>query len=144
MKYKSFNRHDASIYFSSACSKCGRDVDDTDKFCRACGHELSPLPEKIRVEVVCEILTQKAKAGLLEDLQEDDKKTDKEEQPEEPSDWTVSTCKPICPYGKMDPAKCGHCLPSGACDMTVLCSCPPQYNVCPFCGSGYIFCKDAR
>lgn len=144
MKYKSFNRHDASIYLSSACSKCGRDVDDTDKFCRACGHELSHLPEKIRMEIVCKILTQQAKAGLLEDLQEDDKKPEKEDLPEEPSDWTVSTCKPICLHGDMDPATCGHCLPSGACDMSILCSCPPQYNMCPFRGSGFIPCKDVR
>lgn len=144
MKYKLLNRHDAIICLSSACSKCGRDVDGTDKFCRACGHELSHLPEKIRMEVVCEILTQKAKAGLLEDLQEDDKKPKKKERLEEPSDWTVSTCKPTCFYGDKDPATCCHCLPSGACDMSVLCSEPPQYNMCPFRGSGFIPCKDAR
>ena len=63
--------------------------------------------------------------------------------------WTVrgsvGTDKtgPVCPYGKCDPSTCGHCTGKGACDVTVLTSMPPQYNMCPFRGSGYIDCKDA-
>lgn len=48
-----------------------------------------------------------------------------------------------CPIGFSTPETCGYCTPKGACTRTVLTSIPPQYDICPYRGSGYIFCKDA-
>ena len=131
MKYKRLNNQGIRVYFSAACSKCGKDVDISDKFCRNCGHELSQLPVEISMDETCEILTQAVRNA-------------EETLNVPPSGLQDIVNKPKCLHGDCDPSTCGHCLPSGACDVTVLTSNPPQYNMCPFRGSGFIFCKDAR
>ena len=151
MKYKRLNNQNIRVYFNAACSKCGKDVDLSDKFCRNCGHELSQLPVEISMEKVCEILTQAVRnkegcASAEKNLK--DMCVGRAQELEEtapnvpPSGLQDIVNKPKCLHGGCDPFTCGHCLPSGACDASVLTSCPPKYNMCPFRGEGFITCED--
>ena len=149
MRYNTLDRHNRSICFSSVCSICGRHVDASDKFCRNCGHELVHLPARISMDKVCEIMSEAARKGITEAPAEE-RGISKDEEWEEtapkqlPTDSWVCKGKPQCLHGDHDPSTCGHCLPSGACDACVLTSFPPQYNMCPFRGEGFITCEDAR
>lgn len=144
MKYKRLNNQGIRVYFDAACSKCGKDVDISDKFCRNCGHELSQLPVEISMDKACEILTQAVRnqeGKELKDICGGRAQKWEETAPNVPS--TIVN-KPKCLHGGCDPSTCGHCLPSGACDASVLTSCPPKFNMCPFRGEGWITCEDAR
>ena len=49
-----------------------------------------------------------------------------------------------CIYRERKPGEpCPNRSPNGACKVTILASNPPQYNMCPFCGDGYIKCSEA-
>lgn len=139
MKYKRLRLNNQGICFDAACSMCGKDVGISDKFCRNCGHKLSQLPAEIIMDKACEILTQGVRNHgpyLV---------VHAETAPNmPPSGLQDIVNKPKCLHGDCDPTTCGHCLASGACDATVLPTNPPQYKMCPFRGSGFIFCKDAR
>ena len=152
MKYKRLY-FQGGVRFNVACSQCGKDVGISDKFCRNCGHKLSQLPAEISMDKACEILTKgvRNKEGCdsaKETLK--DKCVGRAQEREEtapnvpPSGLQDIVNKSHCLHGVCDPSTCGHCLPSGACDATVLPSNPPQYHMCPFRGSGFILCKDAQ
>ena len=57
---------------------------------------------------------------------------------------TVEKGKPICLHADdVCRVSCPHRSAKGACTLLICCSNPPQYQMCPLCGGGYIFCKDA-
>lgn len=149
MKYTRLNNQNIRVYFKTACSMCGKDVDISDKFCRNCGHKLSQLPAEISMDKACKIITEAVREGITEASAEEGCIGKAEEWDETapnklPTDSWECKDKPQCLHGDHDPSTCGHCLPSGACDASVLTSYPPKYNMCPFRGNGFINCKDAR
>ena len=160
MKYKI----NGGIVLELICSGCGKQLSSGCNFCPECGKKLDKKPTYLSADVLLEILNDPTHAALLRKVCETLAKfkdlliagnADSATVPTDPgnrADPDVSktapivanvTSEPRCPYGHSDHHSCGHCTLKGACDVTVLTSMPPQYNICPFRGSGYIYCKDA-
>ena len=156
MKYigiKSVTRGSGSvqwIHLERGCSKCGSALWGGEKYCPECGHKVLRLEEKVPEDFILEFLNGRNKtiAVRTEDKDDTTSVTAKEDPDIFVGDLTVgsgeshTTPKCTCPHG-LDKATCGHCTPNGACDM-LICTClPPKYQMCPFHGDGFIFCKDA-
>ena len=165
MKYSkilgSSNRCGGISYLSMGlvCGKCRHELCGEEKFCPECGHKLLRLERKIPEDFILGILNGKAISGSVITKPTDDasipNKVDNGviDASTAKDDLDVSTdVQQIgsgeshdtikCPYGH-NSATCGHCTGKGACDMEICTSIPPQYRMCPFHGSGFIFCKDA-
>ena len=67
MKIKSINSQSHDVWFTFACSRCGKDVDATDSFCKHCGKKLSHIPKSIIMQNAAGILTRELKDNRTQD-----------------------------------------------------------------------------
>lgn len=136
------------LYLARACRECGFSLRGEEKFCPECGHKLLRLEEKVPEDFILGFLNGRYKTISVGEEGNDDVASVTAK--DDPNGYVYvqkvgsgeSHYTPKCPHG-LDKATCGHCTPSGACDMEICTSLPPQYRMCPFHGSGFIFCKDA-
>ena len=136
------------VYLERACKECGFSLRGEEKFCPECGHKLLLLEEKVPEDFILGFLNGRYKTiAVGEEVNDDVASVTAKDVP----NLSVYVPKvgsgeshytPKCPHG-LDKATCGHCTPSGACDMLIFASNPPQYRMCPIHGDGFIFCKDA-
>lgn len=136
------------VHLERACKECGFSLRGEEKFCPECGHKLRRLEEKVPEDFILGFLNGRdTTIAVGEECNDDVASVTAKDAP----DVSVHVPKvgsgeshytPKCLHG-LDKATCGHCTPSGACDMLICTSNPPQYQMCPFHGDGFIFCKDA-
>lgn len=147
------------LSFELTCSGCGQPVAEEHKYCSRCGKKLKPLKSLLGFEAVMGFLNEwngvqhtKEQSKVLRTEESNASAEASSDCKTEPpvavwhtpeGDVEIPRSVPRCLHGNRRPETCGHCTPKGACDATVLTSAPPQYNMCPFRGRGYIFCKDA-
>lgn len=155
MKYINLRISPNSNYVevTRACSHdgCDQKLKGDETYCPKCGSKLKKLPDYLDKEAIIALVNENIDK-LPKPPKAEPKANHKDDCStsggiEDHDGWTV-TIKgketKECPYGKGTPETCGCCTCKGACTVTVLTSFPPQYNMCPFRGSGYIFCKDAE
>ena len=156
-----------TLELNVACSECSTKLKGHENFCPFCGHKLDKLPTSVPEKTILDLLL--ANRGSLASQEPPvhtvvytDAPNDRgisispAEQTSQSDDteWLGLADQivppkakpqgtPTCPYHKGDPSCCGCCTSKGACTVTVLTSMPPQYNMCPFRGSGYIRCSEA-
>ena len=141
-----------TVELERACSHgdCDQKLKGDENYCPKCGSPLKKLPDYLDKEAIIALINENIdklpkppKAEPKANLDDCSTKSGTGDH----YGWSV-TIKgketKECPYGKGTPETCGRCTCKGACTVTVLTSEPPQYNMCPFRGSGYIFCKDAN
>lgn len=157
----------ATLELDVACSKCSTKLNGHENFCPFCGHKVDKLPTSVPAKTILSLLL-----ANRESLASQEPSDHTVVYTADPSDKSTSTSSagqasqdddtewlgladqivppkakpqgtPTCPYHKGDPSCCGCCTSKGACTVTVLTSMPPQYNMCPFRGSGYIRCSEA-
>lgn len=149
------------VRFEVVCSKCGESLDGFENFCSECGHKLKRLKESVPEDFIVRLLNghyseletfvaTPAKAVNPNPFDDIERKEDSSGMQDSSGvRWETrneSGEKPVekkCLHGFKDDRHCGHCTPNGACDVTVLTSMPPKYDMCPFRGEGFIDCKDA-
>lgn len=140
------------VEVTRACSHCDCDqkLKGDENYCPKCGSPLKKLPDHLDKEAIIALVNENIdklpKPPKVEPTANLDDCSTKSGTGDHYG-WSVTgngkeTTE--CPYGKGTPETCGHCTCKGACTFTVLPSMPPQYNMCPFRGSGYIYCKDAE
>ena len=136
------------VHRERACKECGFSLRGEATFCPECGPKLLRLEEKVPEDFILEILNGRNKTIAVGEEGNNDVAS---ETAKDVSDVSVYVKKvesgeshytPKCLH-ELDKDTCGHCTPRGACDMLICTSNPPQYQMCPFHGDGFIFCKDA-
>lgn len=141
------------VEVTRACSHgdCDQILNGNENYCPKCGSPLTKLPDHLDKEAIIALVNENIdklpKPPKAEPKANLDDHCSTTGGTEDHDGWTVpSNGKETkeCPYGKGTPETCGHCTGKGACDVTVLTSMPPQYNMCPFRGSGYIDCSEAE
>ena len=156
MRYSDYtvNSADASLRLTVGCSKCHTRLNGEEKFCPECGKKIHRIPQTmekemlltiLNSEIVGEMATPPANAEANANppataIIEQGKAPDAEKNSAVAENKRDDT---RCPWGKTAHEKCEFCSPNGACTRTVLTSFPPQYNICQFCGSGYMKCSEA-
>lgn len=162
MKYKDIADIDfTKVVPNIVCSLCGAPVGSDDKFCCQCGRALTRKPGMIPVATMISVLDgyygkhgdERKASVFVGDINPGSDSVSTKPTDDTcgstftaPRDWTAKMSEeqqPHCLHGDHRPESCGHCTKNGACDMTVLTSMPPQYDMCPYRGRGFIFCKDA-
>ena len=128
------------VHLERACKECGFSLRGEEKFCPECGHKLLRLEEKVPEDFILGFLNGRYKTIAVKTEGNDDITSVTAKNDSKVTTYIPNT--PKCLHG-LDKATCGHCTPSGACDMLICTSNPPQYQMCPFHGDGFIFCKDA-
>ena len=136
------------VHLARACKECGFSLRGEEKFCPECGHKLLRLEEKVPEDFILGFLNGRYKTIAVKTEGNDDVTSVTAKDDSKVSGYVQkvrsgeSHYTPKCLHG-LDKATCGHCTHSGACDMLIYTSNPPQYRMCPFHGDGFIFCKDA-
>ena len=138
------------VCLERACRTCNNVLKGDEIFCPQCGHKLIHIQEEVLEDFIIEALNGRSRT-LSVVTGEADKgyetsvkaKNDPNVSCGDPSSSSgESHYEPKCPHG-FDKGTCRHCTPNGACDMLICPTMPPQYQMCPFHGDGFIFCKDA-
>lgn len=141
------------IEATRACSHgdCDQILKGYENYCPKCGSPLKKLPDHLDKEAIIALVNENIdklpkppKMGGRKIVNDDCSTTG---GVEEATEWAVKSIpegKIVCPRGKGTPETCGCCTSKGACTVTVLTSFPPQYNMCPFRGSGFIQCSEAE
>lgn len=133
-----------------ACSHgdCDQQLKGDENYCPKCGSPLKKLPDHLDKEAIIALVNENIDK-LPHSIEANAPYANRKSADTQTDSFDRSIAindidgKQKCPYGKEGPSTCGHCTGKGACSFTVLCSIPPQYNMCPFCGSGYIKCSEA-
>lgn len=154
MKYINFRiGFNNTIELERACSHgdCDQKLEGDENYCPKCGSPLKKLPDYLDKEAIIALVNDNIdklpKPPEISVRTIDNDHCSTKSGTEDHDGWTVTGNgkeTKECPYGTGTPETCGFCTCKGACTVTVLTSSPPQYNMCPFRGSGYIFCKDAE
>lgn len=152
------------VEVTRACSHgdCAQQLKGDENYCPKCGSPLKKLPDYLDKDAIIALgnenidklpipPTVESKANLDDHCSTKGGTENHDCETEPPvavwhtSEGTVEIPRPVprCLHGDRKPETCGLCTPKGACKATVLLSAPPQYNMCPFRGSGYIYCGDA-
>ena len=139
------------VVVTRACSHgdCDQILKGDENYCPKCGSPLKKLPDyldkKAIIALVNENIDKLPKPPTMESKSNLDDHCSTKGGIDDHDGWTVTNQGQgiKCPYCKGTPETCGCCTSKGACTFIVLTSIPPQYNMCPFRGSGFIFCKDA-
>ena len=140
------------VEVTRACSHgdCDQKLKGDENYCPKCGSPLKKLPDHLDKEAIIALVNENIdklpKPPKVEPKANLDDHCSTKSGTEDHWGWSVTSNEEgttECPYGKGTPETCGHCTRKGACDVTVLASLPPQYNMCPFRGSGYIYCSEA-
>lgn len=139
------------VEVTRACSHdgCDQRLKGDETYCPKCGSKLKKLPDHLDKEAIIALINENI--DKLPKPPEVDGTIDNDHCSttsgiEAHDGWTVTNKgkkTTECPYGKGTSETCGCCTGKGACTFTILPSIPPQYQMCPFRGSGFISCKDA-
>lgn len=143
-----------SVEVTRACSHgdCDQKLKGDENYCPKCGSPLKKLPDYLDKEAIIALVNENIdklpkppKVDVWDLLINDHCSTTGGTEDHDGRTVTGSNGKETkeCPYGKGTPETCGCCTCKGACTFTILTSIPPQYNMCPFRGSGYIDCSEA-
>lgn len=142
-----------TVELERACSHgdCDQKLKGDENYCPKCGSPLKKLPSHLDKEAIIALVNENIdklpKPPKMVGRTIDNDHCSTTGGTGDHDGWTVTSNEKEateCPYGKGTPETCGCCTCKGACTVTVLTSYPPQYNMCPFRGSGYIYCKDAE
>lgn len=155
MKYINLRISPNSFYVevTRACSHgdCDQKLKGDENYCPKCGSPLKKLPDYLDKESIISLINENIdklpKPPKVEGRTIDKTDCSTTGGTEDHEGWTMTingkeTAE--CPHGKGTPETCGRCTRKGACNLTILTSYPPQYNMCPFRGSGYIPCSEAN
>lgn len=147
------------VEVTRACSHgdCDQKLKGDENYCPKCGSPLQKLPDYLDKRAIIALVNENIDKVKPQEMMSvamsvrtiDNDHCSTKGGTEDHGGWTVTSNSngketTACPYGKGTPETCGRCTCKGACTVTVLTSEPPQYNMCPFRGAGYIFCKDAE
>lgn len=154
MKYKNIwiSPYSDFVETTRVCSHCGSGeaLNGDENFCPRCGAKLTHIPNHLNKDAITGLINENIdklpKPPKMEPKANLNDHCSTTGGTEDHDGWTVTSNEKEtteCPYGKGTPETCGHCTCKGACNFTILPSLPSQYKMCPFRGSGYIFCKDA-
>ena len=141
-----------TVELERACShgNCTQKLKGDENYCPKCGSPLKKLPDYLDKEAIIALVNENIdklpKPPKVEPKANLDDICSTTGGIEDHEGWTATSKgkeTKECPYGKGTPETCGRCTCKGACTVTVLTSEPPQYNMCPFRGSGYIDCSEA-
>lgn len=145
----------ALVETARVCSHCksGVPLRGTENFCPDCGARLKHIPCKLDKEAIIALVNENIdklpkppKVPKIEDWVIANDHCSTKGGTEDHDGWIVPAQGQgiVCPHGRGLPEDCGFCTRKGACTFTVLTSIPPQYNICPFHGSGFIRCSEAE
>lgn len=154
MKYINLRISPNSDYVevTRACSHgdCDQKLKGDENYCPKCGSPLKKLPDHLDKEAIIALINENIdklpKPPKAEPKANLDDPCSTSGGTEDHDGWAVTSQEQasVCPHGKGLPKDCGFCTRKGACTFTILPSIPPKYNMCPYCGTGYIDCKDAN
>jgi RNA polymerase subunit RPABC4/transcription elongation factor Spt4 len=156
MRYSNYtvNPADASLSLTVECSKCHTRLHGEEKFCPECGKKIHRIPQNMEKKMLLTILNSETVGEMATPPANAEANANRPAKaviepgkaPDVEKNSAVAENKrddTRCPWGKTAHEKCEFCSKNGACTRTVLTSCPPQYNICQFCGSGYMMCSEA-
>ena len=157
-----------TVELERACShgNCDQKLKGDENYCPKCGSPLKKLPSHLDKEAIIALVNENIdklpkSPKMVDRIIDIDKIPDPPKMvgriidndhcsttggTEDHDGWTVTSQEQasMCPHGKGLPKDCGFCTRKGACTFTVLTSMPPKYNMCPYCGTGYIDCSEAE
>ena len=141
-----------TVEVTRACSHgdCDQQLKGDENYCPKCGSPLKKLPDYLDKEAIIALVNENIdklpKPPTLESKSNLDAHWSTNSDIDD-HDGRIVTIKGKettgCPYRKGTPETCGCCTSKGACTVTILTSMPPQYDMCPFRGSGFIRCSEA-
>ena len=140
------------VEVTRACSHgdCDQILKGDENYCPKCGSPLKKIPDHLDKEAIIALVNENIDKLPKPPTAELKASLDDDFLPKGSADYhgglivTAQRQGIKCPYNRGTPETCGRCTSKGACTVTILTSIPPQYNMCPFCGSGFISCKDAE
>jgi hypothetical protein len=141
-----------NVEVTRACSHgdCDQILKGDENYCPKCGSPLKKLPDHLDKEAIIALVNENIdklpKPPTAESKANLDDHCSTTGGIDGHDGWTVTNKgkeTTECPYGKGTPEICGFCTSKGACTIGVLTSMPPQYDMCPFRGSGFIRCSEA-
>ena len=149
--YIRVSESNAKVWLTFMCSQCNHSVNKGDRFCRNCGHKLSDMLDEVDMQKAADILTDALRKEPVAPAKTDEADDSNigsgctsgaaTADPDAVKGWVVTESDvnlrcAIC--GKSSHENCKHLRKSGACDAKMCTSNPPQYQMCPFRGNGFI------